>query len=76
MACVVQERWGDLDSPLDQLDAGAGHGSALAKAVATAARGEMVDGPARASSHQELRTLGYLGLSEVLAFRSPASKLP
>ena len=73
MACVVQERWDDLASPLDRLDRAAAHGSALAKAVATAARGEMARAP-RESSHQELRALGYRGISETLAFRSLASK--
>ena len=73
MACVVQERWDDLASPLDRLDRAAAHGSALAKAVATAARGEMARAP-RESSHHELRALGYGGISETLAFRSLASK--
>ena len=74
MALVVQGRWDDLEAPLERLDRAAGNGSALAKAVATAARGEMAGGSARERSHQALRALGYIGLSETLAFRSFASK--
>lgn len=74
MALVVQERWDDLAAPLDRLDQAAARGSGLARAVATAARGEMSGGPAGDSAHQELRALGYIGLSEALAFRSPASR--
>jgi len=70
MALVVQERWNDLRSPLDRLDQAAAVGSALARAVATAARGEMAGGHSRKTSHHELKALGYIGLSETLAFRS------
>jgi tetratricopeptide (TPR) repeat protein len=70
MALVVQERWADLASPLGRLDRAAARGSALARAVATAARDEMAGGLAREISHRELRTLGYTGVSETLAFRS------
>ena len=73
MALVVQGRWDDLEAPLERLDRAAGNGSALSTAVATAARGEMAGGPARERSHQALRALGYIGLSETLAFRSFAS---
>jgi hypothetical protein len=44
MALVVQERWGELPSALDRLDHAAARGSALARAVATAARGEWLAG--------------------------------
>jgi len=71
IAFVVQERWGELESWLIRLDRAATRGSALARAVATAARGEMAAGRAsRDTSHRDLRTLGYIGLSEALAFRS------
>jgi hypothetical protein len=69
MALVVQARWNELTSPLDRLDQAAGRGSRLAKAVATAARGEMAGDRSR-TSHRELRELGYIGLSQTLAFRS------
>ena len=74
MALVVQERWVDLAAPLDRLDQAAARGSGLARAFATAARGEMNGGLAVERSHQELRALGYIGLSETLAFRPPASR--
>jgi hypothetical protein len=74
MALVVQERWDDLKSPLDRLDQAAARGSGLARAFATAARGEVNGGLAVESAHQDLRALGYIGLSETLAFRSPASR--
>jgi len=68
MALVVQKRWDDLKAPLDLLDRSASRGSALAKAVATAVRGEMA-GASSDVSHRELRALGYVGISETLAFR-------
>jgi class 3 adenylate cyclase/tetratricopeptide (TPR) repeat protein len=70
MALVVQERWDDLRSRLDRLDQAAAVGSALARAVAAAARGEMAGGHSRKTSHRELKALGYIGLSETLTFRS------
>ena len=71
MALVVQERWSDLEASLVRLDRAAAHGSALARAVATAARGEMRGGSrTRETAHRELRTLGYKGLSDILAARS------
>jgi len=77
MAFVVQERWGELRSSLVRLDRAAAHGSALARAVATAARGEMAGGSeVRDTSHRELRTLGYVGLSEILAVRSIRKATP
>ncbi|HYV23413.1 MAG TPA: AAA family ATPase [Candidatus Bathyarchaeia archaeon] len=70
LALVTQERWSELESSLVRLDRAAARGSALAGAVATAARGERDGGSeARDVSHGELRRLGYVGLSEVLAFR-------
>ncbi|HYU83020.1 MAG TPA: AAA family ATPase, partial [Candidatus Polarisedimenticolia bacterium] len=58
MALVVQERWSDLEASLVRLDRAAAHGSALARAVATAARGEMGGGSrTRETAHHELRTL-------------------
>jgi hypothetical protein len=42
----------------------------VAAAVATAARDEMAGGRSRKTSHRELKALGYIGLSETLAFRS------
>jgi hypothetical protein len=70
MALVVQGRWKELESSLSRLDHGAARGSALARAIATAARGEMAGGADRDSAHSELRALGYIGVSETLAFRS------
>jgi class 3 adenylate cyclase/tetratricopeptide (TPR) repeat protein len=70
IAFVVQERWSELEASLVRLDRAARRGSALARAIATAARGERDGGaPARGTSHQELRALGYVGLSEALAMR-------
>jgi class 3 adenylate cyclase/tetratricopeptide (TPR) repeat protein len=75
MALVAQERWRELGSYLDRLDRVA-VGSALARAVATAARGEMTGGPAgRDTAHRDLRALGFNGLSEILAFRADARGL-
>ena len=68
MALVVQERWGELEPALARLDRATMRGSAVARAVATAARGEMA-GESREISHHDLRALGYIGLSEILAFR-------
>jgi tetratricopeptide (TPR) repeat protein len=70
MALVVQGRWNELEAALSRLDRGAARGSALARAIATAARGEMAGGVDRGASHSELRALGYVGVSETLAFRS------
>ena len=71
MALVVRERWADLEAALTRVDHAAANGSALARAVALAARGEMASGTSgRDRGHHELRSLGYLGLSQVLAFRT------
>ncbi|MDQ2915064.1 MAG: AAA family ATPase [Chloroflexota bacterium] len=70
MGLVVQTRWGDLGPWLDRLDRAAVTGSPLARAVATAARGEMAGRTDRDVSHRELRELGYAGLSQTLAARS------
>lgn len=74
MALVIQKRWGELEAALVRLDRAATHGSAVARAVASAARGEMAGGSAvRESSHRELRELGYIGLSEILTRRVAVS---
>ena len=70
MALVVQERWEELETSLARLDRAAVRGSALAGAIATAARGERDGAQTRDVSHRELRALGYVGLSEILALRS------
>ena len=70
MALVIQERWGEVEPFLRRLDLAGARGSALATAVATAARDEVAGGRSRKTSHRELRALGYVGLSETLAFRS------
>ena len=70
MAIVIQQRWDDLEPSLLRLDRAATRGSALARAVVAAVRGEKAG--TRDDSHRELRTLGYVGLSEVLAFRPAA----
>ena len=75
MAIVVQERWGALEPALARLDRAAMRGSAVARAVATAARGEMA-GEARQISHHDLRALGYIGLSDIFAFRSATVTIP
>ena len=76
LALVVQERWRELESSLVRLDRGAKQGSALARALAVAARGEMSRGSAgRDVTHHALRKLGYAGMSEVLAFRTTAGRL-
>jgi tetratricopeptide (TPR) repeat protein len=69
MAVVIQERWGELETSLRSLDHAAARGSDLARAVVVAARGEMA-GADRDVSHRELRSLGYVGVSETLAYRS------
>src|SRR6266576_1866872 len=68
MAIVVQERWGELEPAVARLDRAATRGSAVARAVATAARGEMA-GKSRAISHHSLRGFRFTGLSDILAFR-------
>jgi len=50
-------------------------GSAVAPAVATAARGEMA-GESRQISYHDLRALGYIGLSDIFAFRSATVTIP
>jgi hypothetical protein len=70
LARVVQERWSDLAPSLVRLDRAAARGSVLAGAIATAARDEMAGHADRDSAHRELRNLGYVGLSEILAFRA------
>jgi hypothetical protein len=74
MALVIRERWGELEPFLRRLDQAGARGSALAEAVATAARGEMAGGRSRKASHHRLRELGYIGLSETLSFRINASR--
>jgi hypothetical protein len=77
MARVVQKRWGELAPSLERLDRAAANGSALARAVATAAGGEMSGAPgSRDTSHRDLRALGYIGVSETLTFRSAVAKAP
>lgn len=73
IALTMLERWDELPQTLRRLDAFATGGARLAEAVAAAIREEKAaadGGPPPA--HQQLRALGYLGISELLRFR-PAS---
>lgn len=70
MALTVLERWEQLGPPLARLDICAAGGSVLAGATAAAIREEQAaaqGGPA--ASHQELRRLGFAGISELLRYR-------
>jgi hypothetical protein len=70
MALTVHERWDQLGPPLARLDICAAGGSVLAGAAAAAIREEQAaarGGPA--PRHDELRTLGFTGISELLRYR-------
>src|SRR5258706_16257530 len=70
LALTMLERWDDLGSSLARLDAFAAGGDRLAGATAAAIREEQgvaEGGPP--PTHDELRALGYAGISELLRFR-------
>jgi class 3 adenylate cyclase/tetratricopeptide (TPR) repeat protein len=70
IALTILERWDALPSVLERLDEFAAGGAHLAEAAAAAIREEEVaarDGPP--PTHDQLRALGYVGISELLHFR-------
>lgn len=70
IALRLLERWDLLVGPLARLDACADGGSRLASATAAAIREEQAAATGGSPpNHLELRTLGYLGLSDLLRFR-------
>ena len=74
ISLTMLERWDELRPVLARLDELAGYGAHLGGAVAEAIREEeqaAAGGPA--PRHERLRTLGYLGISELLRFRPEAS---
>ena len=74
IALTMMERWDDLGPTLTRLDDVTGGGGRLAGAVAAAIREEVASaagGPP--PTHDQLRALGYAGISELLRFR-PTSK--
>ena len=69
-ACIL-ERWEMLDGPLARLDFCAAGGSRLASAAALAVREERAAAEGGgAPKHVDLRTLGYIGISELLHYRA------
>ncbi|HUQ16787.1 MAG TPA: hypothetical protein VM070_03265, partial [Candidatus Saccharimonadales bacterium] len=74
VAHVMLGRWEDLRSDLILLERAAARGSLLARAFVEAAGEERIaatGGPR--PSHQRLRDLGFIGLSEQLAYRPDGS---
>jgi len=70
MALTILGRWDELPPVLGRLDEFAARGARLAEAAASAIREEQaatLGGPAPA--HEQLRGLGYLGISALLRFR-------
>jgi class 3 adenylate cyclase/tetratricopeptide (TPR) repeat protein len=74
IAMTMLERWGQVSTALGRLDELAGYGARLAGAAAEAIREEeqaAAGGPP--PRHERLRSLGYLGISELLRFRPAAA---
>jgi class 3 adenylate cyclase/tetratricopeptide (TPR) repeat protein len=74
IAMTMLERWEQLSTVLARLDELAGNGARLAGAVAEAIREQeraAAGGPP--PRHERLRELGYLGISELLRFRTARS---
>ena len=74
IALTMLERWAELGPSLARLDAFALGGSRLAGATAAAIREEK--GAAAAGSlpaHDQLRSLGYEGISELVRYRPTSS---
>jgi hypothetical protein len=70
VANAMRGSWSEVDRLLPQLDAMAKRGATLASAMAAALREEREaarGGPK--PTHTALRSLGYLGLSELLSYR-------
>jgi tetratricopeptide (TPR) repeat protein len=70
IALTILERWDELSPVLARLDEFAARGARLSRAAAAAIREEKAaarGGPPPV--HEELRSLGYLGLSELIRFR-------
>ena len=75
IAMTILERWEQLSTVLARLDELGGYGHRLAAAVADAIREEgraAAGGPP--ARHERLRSLGYLGISELLHFRPAAER--
>jgi class 3 adenylate cyclase/tetratricopeptide (TPR) repeat protein len=75
VAMTMLERWEQLSTVLARLDELAAYGARLAGAVAEAIREEeqaAAGGPP--ARHEQLRSLGYLGISELLRFRPAAAR--
>ncbi len=70
VAQIVEERWSDVERELPRMDRLAEKGAKFAAALAAALREEIAaarGGPKPA--HDELRRLGYIGVSELLSYR-------
>ena len=77
ISLTMLERWHDLSPVLERLDTFAAGGARLAEAAAAAIREEEAaarGGPA--PTHEQVRALGYLGISELLRFRPALSANP
>jgi hypothetical protein len=72
ITAVMLERWEKLAEPLARLEHCAAGGSRLAAAVAAAVGEERNVGQAGSAQpeHRELRALGYLGISQLFAYRT------
>ena len=77
ISLTILERWNELPTHLERLDQIGRQGARLAEAVAAAIREEEAasrGGPPPA--HEQLRALGYLGISELLRFRPARVSVP
>ena len=71
LAAVIRERWDEVAQALPALDMLAARGAELAFALAAGMREELAatrGGPA--PRHEDLRRLGYLGVSQILSYRA------
>jgi tetratricopeptide (TPR) repeat protein len=74
IALTIAGRWDELGPPLARLVAFAQNGGRMAEAAAAAVREEAAAAKGGAPpTHQRLRALGYIGISELLHFRPGAS---
>jgi class 3 adenylate cyclase/tetratricopeptide (TPR) repeat protein len=70
LANAMRGRWTDVERLLPQLDAMADRGAIFASALAAALREEQAAATGGAKpTHDALRSLGYLGISELLSYR-------
>lgn len=68
IAAVMTERWELLEAPTARMEYSAAHGSRLAAAALTAITEERTGGTG--PRHEQLRALGYNGISELLRIRA------